>query len=168
MTADLPFLTPLTEAQQLGFGLPTPATLALADRVRFSEIDPLNHVNNVAYLIWFESLRVAYFQHIGLTTYAAPEAEPRIVIRRGEMDWLAEMRAHDAYVATCQCVAYRKTSFTLDQGVWVGNRLCARLQSVIVLLHPDGSGRMPIPKQTLRYFHEREGAVAAESLGPGR
>lgn len=158
MTQTLPFLTPLSAAQQRAFGLPQPATLALADRVRFSEIDPLNHVNNVAYLVWFESLRVAYFQHIGLTAYAKPEVEPRIVIRRGEIDWLSEIRANEVYVTTCQCILYRNTSFTLDQGIWVGDRLCARLKSVVVLLQPDGNGRMPIPDGMRRYFAEIDGA----------
>ena len=95
---DIPFLTPLDPDQQRAFGLPDPWPLALADRVRFAELDPLNHVNNVAYLIWFEGARVTYFKHVGLSTYDKAEVEPRIVIRRGEIDWLQEMRADETYV----------------------------------------------------------------------
>ena len=154
----LPFLTPLSEDQQRAAGISEPGTLAMADQVRFSEIDALNHVNNVAYLVWFESLRVAWFRHIGLTTYEDPVTDPRIVIRRGEIDWLAEVRAHQTYIVTCRCLSFRTTSFTLDQGVWVEGRLCARLRSVVVLLHPDGSGRMPIPSGVIEYFQNIERA----------
>ena len=52
--------TPLTAEEQLAAGLPAPRTLALADRVRYAELDPLNHVNNKSYFTWFETLRVEY------------------------------------------------------------------------------------------------------------
>ncbi len=80
---DIPYLTPLSPDQQRAIGVTEPWPLALADRVRFAELDPLNHVNNVAYLIWFETARVTYFKRVGISTYADNAVEPRIVSRRG-------------------------------------------------------------------------------------
>ena len=151
----LPYLTTLSPDQQRDAGLPETWPLALADRVRFAELDPLNHVNNVAYLTWFEIARVTYFKHIGLTTYEARAREPRIVIRRGEMDWLQEMRADEDYVVGTRTVEYRNTSFTLLQEVWAGGTKRAEFRCVIVLLQPDGSGRMPIP-DTIRSRFDAE------------
>jgi len=42
--------TPLSAAQQVVQGIAPVQPLAIADRVRFSELDPLNHVNNTAYM----------------------------------------------------------------------------------------------------------------------
>ena len=155
--ANIPFLTPLDPDQQSAFGLPEPWPLALADRVRFAELDPLNHVNNVAYLIWFEGARVTYFKHVGLSSYEAAATEPRIVIRRGEIDWLQEMRADQDYVVVTRTVDYRTTSFTLRQEIWSGGTVRAIFTCVIVLLQPDGSGRMPIPEPVRERFHSVDG-----------
>lgn len=151
MTA-LPYHTPLTPEQQRAAGLPDTWPLALADRVRFGELDPLNHVNNVAYLSWLESARVAYFKHIGLSLYKDSTREPRLVVRRGEIDWLREMRADEDYVIGTRTTAYRNTSFTMMQEIWSGGHKCAEFLSVIVLLQPDGSGRMPLPDPIRAYF----------------
>ncbi|MCL3883439.1 thioesterase family protein [Marivita sp. GX14005] len=154
---DLPFLTPLSPEQQRAADLAEPWPLAHVDRVRFSELDPLGHVNNVAYLTWFEIARVAYFKHIGLSRYRDAEAEPRIVIRRGELDWLKEMHADEPYVITSKTVAYRTSSFTMAQEVWSGGTQRAAFRGVIVLLRPDGSGKMPIPQAIRDHFHQVDG-----------
>ncbi|WP_299785468.1 acyl-CoA thioesterase [uncultured Marivita sp.] len=153
----VPYLTPLSPDQQRTFGVTDPWPLAIADRVRFAELDPLNHVNNVAYLTWFESARVAYFKHVGISSYEDDAVEPRIVIRRGEIDWLQEMRADEDYVILSRAVDYRNTSFTMQQEIWAGGTKRAAFTCVIVLLQPDGSGRMPIPANILRHFHEVDG-----------
>ena len=152
-----PYLTPLSPDQQRAFGVPDPWPLAIADRVRFSELDPLNHVNNVAYLIWFETARVAYFKHVGISRYKDEAVEPRIVIRRGEMDWLQEMRADEDYVLLSRTVGFRNTSFTMQQEIWSGGTKRAAFTCVIVLLQPDGSGRMPIPPHIIEHFHAVDG-----------
>lgn len=154
---DIPYLTPLSTDQQRAIGVTEPWPLALADRVRFAELDPLNHVNNVAYLIWFETARVAYFKRVGISTYENDAVEPRIVIRRGEMDWLQEMRADEDYVILTRAVDYRTSSFTLRQEIRAGGTVRASFTCVIVLLQPDGSGRMPIPPHVLEVFHQIDG-----------
>ena len=154
---DLPFHTPLTPQQQKSVGLDATWTFAIADKVRFAELDPLNHVYNVAYLTWFESARVAYFQHIGLSQYKDSKREPRIVIRRGIVAWLQEMRAEEVYVVASKTIAYRTTSFSMAQEIWSGGTLRATFECVIVLLTPDGSARMPIPNEIREGFHQIDG-----------
>lgn len=58
--------TSLDAATQTALGITPPAPLAMADRVRFSELDALNHVNNAVYMSWFERLRVRYTQDWGV------------------------------------------------------------------------------------------------------
>ncbi|MDA7424579.1 acyl-CoA thioesterase [Thalassococcus lentus] len=161
MTA-LPFLTPLSPEQQIAFGMNQIAPIAMADRVRFGELDQLAHVNNVEYLRWFESLRVQYFTECGLTSYRKPGVEPRIVIRRGETDYLSEVRQNEVYVATARTRSFRKSSFIMDQDLWVardgGAVLAARFVAVIVLLLPDGSARWDIPDWLADHFVQADGA----------
>jgi len=58
----IPFLTPLDVAQLRASHIPEPWSYGIADRVRFGEIDVLGHVNNAAYLRWFENLRIQYLR----------------------------------------------------------------------------------------------------------
>ena len=61
----------------------------MKDRVRFSELDPLNHVNNAAYASWFESARIGYVVEYGLSGMSHTKADPQIVVRRQVVDYLA-------------------------------------------------------------------------------
>ncbi|MFD2739281.1 acyl-CoA thioesterase [Sulfitobacter aestuarii] len=125
------FHTPLSPAQQKAEGIDPPQPLAMADQVRFSELDVLNHVNNAVYMEWFERLRIRYVQDWGLSGYDRAE-DPRIVIRSGEIHYRQEMRMDETYVVTCGCIGFRNTSFTLRQQVWSGGSLRAGFDCVVV------------------------------------
>lgn len=149
--------TPLSPEQQRAAGLPEPQPLAMADRVRFSELDILKHVNNAAYMGWFEKLRVRYSQERGISTYGGG-SNPRIVVRSGEIHYRQEMVMDEDYIATCRCAAFRNTSYTLNQQIWSGGTLRASFDCVLVLLEPDGSGRRPLPDDLRARFMDLDGA----------
>ncbi|MEY8838935.1 acyl-CoA thioesterase, partial [Cribrihabitans sp. XS_ASV171] len=116
----------------------------------------LNHVNNKAYLGWFESLRVAYFD-----TFLAPHFTtgpgPRPVIRSAEIQYLREMVAGEEYIATARTASFRQSSFVLEQQLWSGD-LRASLRAVMVMLADDGSGKLPLPDPLRQELIERDGA----------
>ncbi len=149
----LPFHTPLTSAQQIDAGLGAAQSLAMADQVRFSELDVLNHVNNARYMEWFERLRIRYVQEWGISQYDRPE-DPRIVIRSGTIHYRREMRMDEVYITTCACATYRSTSFSLRQQLWAGGDLRATFDCVLVLRSPDGAAGYPIPAPVLDRFHQ--------------
>lgn len=155
----LQYHTPLSPQTQLALGIDPPAPLAMADQVKFSELDALNHVNNAVYLHWFERVRVKYAQERGIAQFVGSEQEPRIVIRSAQMHYRQEMLMNEDYVVTCGCTGFRKTSFTLSQTVWSGATLRATFDCVLVLLHPDGSGRFPLPKGICDEFVRIDGAT---------
>lgn len=155
----LPFHVPLSADQQIAFGIDAPQPLAMADIVRFSELDILNHANNVAYMEWFERLRIKYAQIWGLNPYDGSSSPLRIVIRSGEIRYLQELRMDDVYVATCRCAAFRTTSYTLEQQLWSNATLRATYSCVLVLLSPDGTQRMPIPGPVRDRFIDVDGAT---------
>lgn len=153
----LRYHTPLSAEEQTAFGLTVPQTLALADRVRYAELDILQHVNNKSYMGWFETLRVAHFDHVCLSHFPS---RPRTVLRNGNIHFIREMLMGEDYVATARVTAFRNTSYTMEQQLWSGD-LRATLQAVMVMLTPDGSARMPLPQSLKDQFVEIEGASPA-------
>ena len=156
----LRYHTALTPQEQLDFGLNTPQPLAIADKVRFAELDILRHVNNKAYMTWFETLRVAYGDLYTLGLYPKGEPLPRVVIRSGEVRYIEEMLMGEDYVTTAGVTAFRNTSYTIHQELWSGGRLRATFDCVIVTLYPDGAGRYPLPDAVRAHFANHDRAVA--------
>ena len=153
---ELRYHTPLTPDVQRAQGLDAPQTQAIDDRVRYAELDVLNHVNNKAYMEWFETLRVAYFDR-----FCAPcldgLPEPRTVLRNADIRYLREMVMGETYIATARVSAFRTSSYTMVQQLWSGD-LRATLTGVMVMLRPDGSGRYPLPERLRRHFIDHDGA----------
>jgi len=143
-------------------GIPAPWRFGLADRVRFAEIDALGHVNNTAYLTWFESFRPPYLGARGVTDYGP--ASPRLVLKRATVDYRAEMFQGMDYVVTGRTCAFRRTSFTMEFAVWLpdpaGAVCTATGEAIVVLLNRDAPGRYPIPEAGRRAFTQEDGAEA--------
>ncbi|MFW5654358.1 MAG: acyl-CoA thioesterase [Roseicyclus sp.] len=162
----LRYHTPLDADGLRALGIPEPWGFGLADRVRFAEIDALGHVNNTAYLRWFENFRLPYLEARGVTDYG-PDS-PRLVLKRASCDYLAEMLNGMDYVVTGRTIALRRTSFTMSFAVWLpdpaGAVCTATGEAIVVLLNRDGGpGRFPIPEAGRRAFLEIDGAVAETS-----
>ena len=153
------FHRPLTEKEQRAHGIDAPQILAMADRVRFAELDSQNHVNNKAYMTWFETLRVAYFDRFCQPFFPVGQ-RPRILLHSLTLRFVKEMLQDEPYIATAQTVAFRTRSFTLDQQIWSGD-LRARMQVVVVLGRGDGAGRVALPDALKAAFRDRDGAQPA-------
>jgi len=149
--------TPLSPDQQRAAGMPTPQPLAMADQVRFSDLDTNNHVNNTVYFEWFERLRIRYTQSL-VERGLIDSPGPRVVIRSGSIRYLQEMLERENYTVTCRCTSLRNTSYALAQEVWVGRELRATFECILVLLERDGSGRYPLPDRLKQYFEQTENA----------
>lgn len=153
---DVPFHTPLRDAQLRNIGIPPPWAFGVADRVRFSELDPLGHVNNAAYLGWFESFRIQYMQDYGIA-YTGPDAA-QLVLRQVQVDYLAEMKMSDDYVVTGRTTALRTSSFRMEYAVWSGGALRTTSHAVIVLLNASGA-KHPLSADMRRLLVQRDGAT---------
>jgi acyl-CoA thioester hydrolase len=157
----LTYHTPIEKDGLRALGIPAPWTFGLADRVRFAEIDALGHVNNTAYMTWFESFRLPYLKARAVTDYG-PDS-PRLVIKRAAVDYRSEMFNEMDYVVTGRTRALRTTSFTMDFAVWLpdpaGAMCTATGEAIVVLLNRDAPGRYPIPEAGRTAFIEIDGAV---------
>ncbi|AHM05329.1 hypothetical protein roselon_03054 [Roseibacterium elongatum DSM 19469] len=159
----LRYHTPLDAPTLRSLGIPEPWTFGLADRVRFGEIDALGHVNNTAYLRWFESFRLPYLKARKVTDYG-PNS-PRLVLKRTSCDYLAEMFSGMDYIVTGRTRAMRTTSFTMEFAVWLPTeqgpaKQTAAGEAIIVLLDRDGPGRYAIPQEGRTAFTKEDGAIS--------
>ncbi len=127
------------------------------DRVRFYELDALNHVNNVVFLRWFETIRVAYVQEYGFTSYAA--GDPMLVVRRVTADFLAPMFQGESYIVATRTSVIKPTSFLMDYAVIAGGTLRATGEAVGISLGDDGKTRRAHRAEAIEAAVARDGAV---------
>lgn len=151
-----PFLTPLDTPSLRAAGIPDPWTFGMADRVRFGEIDALNHVNNVVYLRWYETLRVIYLEHYGIYNDAGPD--PKFVVKTVGLDYKAEVMRGAPYINVARTVAMRNTSFSMEYATFVSGKITTTGTAVVVVLNADNTKR-PLTDALRNTFVTRDGAV---------
>lgn len=130
----------------------------MKDMVRFSELDPLNHVNNAAYLSWFETARIGYIMEYGLTGMTHTDADPQIVVRRQVVDYLKPIFFGETYVTAMRTTRIKPSSLTMEYGVFVGTEVRATGETVIVSLSQDGRARQPWRTEAIALMIERDAA----------
>ncbi len=148
--SQLPFLTPLTKAQRKAAGLGGEWVYAKADRVRFHELDPLNHVNNVAYFSWFETLRVEYLMQVKATNYG--DDDPQVVVASNYARYFKPMYLGQNYVMATRTKSFRNSSFVMEYGVFVKGELMCGGECLVVILEQDGVTKRPLPAKTIELF----------------
>ena len=127
------------------------------DRVRFYELDALNHVNNVVFLRWFETIRVAYVQEYGFTSYGPDD--PTLVVRRVTADYLAPMFQNEPYIVAARTSVIKASSFVMDYAILAGGTLRATGEAVTVSLAGDGRTRRAHRSAAIDAVVSKDGAV---------
>ena len=152
----LPYITPLTAQQLRSVGIGEPWAFGMQDLVRFGEVDSLNHVNNVAYLRWYETLRVHYLDHYDIYNLAGPD--PKIVLKSANLDYRAEVRRGETYINVTRTAEMRNTSFSMEHATIVDGKVTTTCTCIIVLLNADNTKR-PLPEALRETLIARDGAV---------
>ncbi len=140
-------------------GIPEPWHLGRADRVRFHELDALNHVNNTSYLTWFETFRVAYFSEYRLAYFG--EQTPVTVLKSAGIDYRKPLHLNDDYVVVGRTRSFRNTSFVMDYAVFAEGEVAATGEALLVLFEPDGETRLAIPEGLRQRMIDEDGATTA-------
>ncbi len=133
----------MTRAQIASLGLPESWQIAIKDYVRFDELDALNHVNNKAYLTWFETVRVMYMMDLGLS-YSDPSSL-KFVVRTASAEYIRPIFLPQDYCVLARVSSLGRTSFMMDYAVYSNGQIHAKGDSQLVLLQPDGQKSTPIP-----------------------
>ncbi|NNE78896.1 MAG: acyl-CoA thioesterase [Silicimonas sp.] len=127
--------------------------------MRFCELDALNHVNNVEYLRWFETIRVRYVQDYGLTSYGVDD--PQLVVRRQTADYFQPMFQDDTYILTTRTRLIKASSLIMEYAIHSGGALKAIGEAVVVSLEQDGKTRRAHYPKARAEIIARDGAEEA-------
>jgi acyl-CoA thioester hydrolase len=113
--------------------------------VRFSDLDALGHVNNVVYLTYMESARIAWW----LEVTGRPLAEMGMILARTEIDYRSPASYGDGLEVGVRCAAMGRSSFVLEFRVEErgSGRLVAEARKVLVHYDYAAGRSLPLPPE---------------------
>ena len=112
------------------------------DVIRFADLDPLGHVNNVAFAVFCESGRVGFFEALG---HSAIDPKTGWVAARLTIDFRAPLHFPGEVVIGTRPARLGRTSMVLLQGLFAGGRCVATSHCVSVLFERAGERSIPLP-----------------------
>ena len=87
--------------------------------VAWGELDALGHVNHTVFLRWFENVRIAWFDRVGVgALMRGPVAKIGPILARIECDYRAPVEYPDSIWVNARCVELGRSSLTLANRVW--------------------------------------------------
>ncbi len=110
-------------------------------RLRFNDTDRLGHVNNAVFAVMLEQGRSELAVAAGLPVESSGQA---LVIVRLELDFVQEMSWPGDVTIETELVRLGNRSFTLRQRLIHGGGLCARAQTVLVVMDRDARRAVPV------------------------
>lgn len=128
------------------------------DKVRFYELDALNHVNNTVFLKWFETIRVSYVIARGLTSYAPGADDPQLVVRHLSADFLAPMYQNEIYTIAARTRSVKSSSLIMEYAVASNGQIRGTGDCVVVSLEQDGKTRRSHFPEAVRAMVDLDGA----------
>ena len=100
------------------------------NQVRFADLDPLNHVNNIAFAVYAEDARAAFLTATGLWRVDSPRQN---VIARLELDYLHELRYPARIRVGLRVLALGRTSMTIGAAIFDEQQRCVALITAVAV-----------------------------------
>jgi acyl-CoA thioester hydrolase len=117
--------------------------------VAWGELDALGHVNHTVFLRWFENVRLAWFERVGVGgLMRKPDTSLGPILARIECDYRAPVAYPDAIWCSARCVELGRSSVTLHNRVWSERRaaIVAEGSVVAVLIDYSRGSSVAIPE----------------------
>jgi acyl-CoA thioester hydrolase len=133
------------------------SSVTISIDVLWGDMDAFAHVNNARYFSWFESCRTAYFSRIGLRMDRPSELGP--ILAHVSCDYLSPIVYPAKLVCGARVPKIGNTSFSMDYALWRSDEpsdLCARGQSVIVLVDYSTMRKVRVTDELRRAIHDLE------------
>ncbi len=135
-----------------------PVTIELP--VQWGDMDAFGHVNNVVYLRWFESARIAYFERAGVML-EMPGVGP--ILARQEIDYRLPLEYPDRLLVSATVSKFGNTSFTMSLRMRSHRHeraIAAESVAVIVMLDYRIGRKVAVPEEL------KKRVEALEASGP--
>lgn len=133
----------LTDSARQRYGVEPDWHFAMERRVRWNEVDGFGHVNNAAYMLYFEDARNTYLECAGLAPLHTDKPGP--VLARSQEDYIKALRFEDVILVTARTARIGRTSLVMQYGVWCEGAV-ARGEAVCVLMVNATGEKTPIPE----------------------
>lgn len=118
-------------------------TLWRKDIIRFADLDPLGHVNNVAYMVYFETGRIAFLEQLGPMS-GDREAGPVFVLAHVAADYIEETYYPGVVDIGTAVRRVGRSSFHLGHGIFCEGVCKAIATSVIVQVQGRPLASVPL------------------------
>ena len=117
------------------------------ERVRFGDLDAMRHLNNVVFLRYFETARIAYLRHlIPAHDPSSPEADDfGVIFAECQINYRAPVHFDEQVAVTCSVADVRRSSFRVPFVMHVGDRLVAEGSGVLVGFDYAAQKASPLP-----------------------
>ena len=128
-----------------------PWAAELSIDIAWGEMDALGHVNNIRYLGWMESSRIAFFEGLGLKTLPTEPVGP--LLARLEIDYLEPVVYPARVTVGVRTEKIGNTSMTFLQEIWhagAPERVVARARTVVGLVNYATGSKVRVPDEVRR------------------
>lgn len=116
------------------------------EKIRFQDVDRLDHVNNVALVTYAESGRVEFLESLA-PGMLYQRGAPFWVIAQLTVRFLAQARFPGSVrIGTC-VLRIGNSSTTLGQGMFIDDTCVATAESVLVLVDPETGRGLTLPDE---------------------
>jgi acyl-CoA thioester hydrolase len=134
------------------------------ERVRFGDLDAMRHLNNVVFLRYFETARIAYLREIvPAHDPANPEADEfGLIFAECHINYRSPVVFDEEVAVACSIGNVRRSSFRVEFEMRVGTRLVAEGYGVLVGFDYVAQTAAQLP-DALRATLEAEAAAPAAS-----
>jgi acyl-CoA thioester hydrolase len=136
-------------------------TYRIDQKVRWKELDALNHVNNAQYFSYFEEVRIEYMRRLG---YGAVDSHSEFgpILANISCDFKSPLTYPDTLSIGCGISRIGNSSLVLDYDIFSShqNKLVATGTSVVVMVNYKSGKAIPIPEDVRKTILEINPNVA--------
>jgi acyl-CoA thioester hydrolase len=129
------------------------------EKVRFGDLDAMRHLNNVVFLRYFETARIAYLRELVPSHDPAhPEADAfGLIFAECHINYRSPVHFDEEVAVTCSIGNVKRSSFRVEFEMRVGSRLAAEGYGVLVGFDYESQQAAALP-DTLKETLESETA----------
>jgi len=126
------------------------------ERVRFGDLDAMRHLNNVVFLRYFETARIAYIRSI-LPAHnpSNPEGEKfGLIFAECHINYRSPVYFDEELATECSIGEVRRSAFRVDFTMRVGDRVAAEGYGWLVGFDYEAEKATPLPGDFVNALHE--------------
>ncbi len=135
--------------------LPSKLTFRIEQKVRWKELDALNHVNNAQYFSYFEDVRIVYMRELGYGSLDS-HSEFGPILANISCEFKSPLGYPDRLSIGCGISRLGNSSLVLDYDIFshTQNKIVSTGRSVVVMVNYKSGKSVSIPEEVRNTIKE--------------